>query len=140
MAGGFGWAKALAQSWSTILMVCLIPGVILAAAYNLRMLQRVAYGGTKNPDQSMLKDLGLREILTLTPLLVFVVWIGLNPQPFTRVLHATVENLLKQVAIPASAAVQVSLPGVLPKSSSTEIVSAATTAGSPDRDATPRKN
>ncbi len=140
MAGGFGWAKALAQSWSTILMVCLIPGVILAAAYNLRMLQRVAYGGTKNPDQSMLKDLGLREILTLTPLLVFVVWIGLNPQPFTRVLHATVENLLKQVAIPASTAVQVSLPGVLPKSTSAEIVSATTTAGLPDRVVTPRKN
>jgi NADH-quinone oxidoreductase subunit M len=140
MAGGFGWAKALAQSWSTVLMVCLIPGVILAAAYNLRMLQRVAYGGTRNPDQSMLKDLGLREILTLAPLLVFVVWIGLNPQPFTRVLHATVENLLKQVAIPGSAAVQVSLPGVVPKSSSAEIVSATTTAGLPDRGATPRKN
>ena len=140
MAGGFRWAKALAQSWSTILMICLIPGVVLAAAYNLRMLQRVAYGGTKNPDQSMLKDLGLREILTLTPLLVFVVWIGLNPQPFTRVLHATVENLLKQVAIPASAAVQVSLPGVVPKSSLAEIVSATTTAGLPDRGAMPRKN
>jgi NADH-quinone oxidoreductase subunit M len=28
-------------------------------------------------------DLNLREILTLAPLLVFVFWIGLNPQPFT---------------------------------------------------------
>ena len=27
-----------------------IDGVVLAAAYNLRMLQRVAYGGTRNPD------------------------------------------------------------------------------------------
>ena len=106
MSGGFAWAKALAQRWSTILMVCLIPGVVLAAAYNLRMLQRVAYGGTKNPDHSMLKDLGLREIVTLTPLLVFVVWIGLHPEPFTRVMRATVANLVKQIELPASAPAQ----------------------------------
>jgi NADH-quinone oxidoreductase subunit M len=97
LAGGFSWAKGLAQSWSTKLMICVIPGVVLAAAYNLRMLQRVAYGGTRNPDHSGLKDLELREALALAPLLVFVFWIGLNPQPFTRVLHASVENLLKQV-------------------------------------------
>jgi NADH-quinone oxidoreductase subunit M len=97
LVGGFGWARELAQSWPTMLMIGVIPGVILAAAYNLRLLQRVAYGGTRNPDHSAVKDLGLREVLTLAPLLVFVFWIGLNPQPFTRVLHASVENLVKQV-------------------------------------------
>jgi hypothetical protein len=60
------------------------------------MLQKVAYGGTRNPDHSGLKDLGLREILTLTPLLVFVFWIGLHPEPFTRVMHASMQNLLTQ--------------------------------------------
>ena len=62
----------------------------------LRMLQKVAYGGTRNPDHSGLKDLGLREILTLAPLLVFVFWIGLHPEPFTRVMHASMQNLLTQ--------------------------------------------
>ncbi|MHC1764946.1 MAG: NuoM family protein [Verrucomicrobiia bacterium] len=100
LAGGFGWAKALAQSWSTNLMLFVVPGIVLAAAYNLRMLQRVAYGGTTNPDHSSLRDLGAREVLTLVPLLVFVLWIGLNPQPFTRVLHASVQNLLAQVQTP----------------------------------------
>jgi hypothetical protein len=33
-----------------------------------------------------------------------VFWIGLNPQPFTRVLHASVENLVKQVEPAAAAA------------------------------------
>ena len=132
MAGGFAWAKALAQPWSTKLMICLIPGVVLAAAYNLRMLQRVAYGGTKNPDNSMLKDLGLREILTLAPLLVFVLWIGLNPQPFTRVLHASVENLLKQVELSASGPIQASTPA--------DLVSATIADGLPNRAAMPRKN
>jgi len=97
MAGGFGWARQLAQSWSTTLMILVVPGVVLAAAYNLRLLQRVAYGGTRNPDHSAVKDLGFREVVTLAPLLVFVFWIGLNPQPFIRVLHASVENLVKQV-------------------------------------------
>lgn len=97
LAGGFGWAKDLAQSWSTKLMLFVVPGIVLAAAYNLRMLQRVAYGGTNNPDHSALKDLKFREVLTLAPLLVFVLWIGLNPKPFTRVLHSSVNNLLAQV-------------------------------------------
>jgi NADH-quinone oxidoreductase subunit M len=69
-----------------------------AAAYNLRMLQRVAYGGTSNPAHAGVKDLEWREILTLTPLLVFVLWIGLNPAPFTRVLDASVQQLLAQAA------------------------------------------
>jgi NADH-quinone oxidoreductase subunit M len=79
-----------------VMMICVVPGVVLAAAYMLRMLQKVAYGGTSNPDHSNLKDLGLREILTLTPLLVFVFWIGLHPEPFTRVLDASVKHLLEQ--------------------------------------------
>ena len=93
MTGGFAVSKAM--------MVCVVPGVILAAAYMLRLLQKVAYGGTHNPDHSALKDLGLREVVTLAPLLVFVFWIGLHPEPFTRVMHASVQHLLEQ-AHPAS--------------------------------------
>jgi NADH-quinone oxidoreductase subunit M len=84
------------------MMICVVPGVLLAAAYMLRMLQKVAYGGTKNPDHSLLKDLGLREVLTLAPLLVFVFWIGLHPEPFTRVMDKSVENLIKQSHAPAA--------------------------------------
>jgi NADH-quinone oxidoreductase subunit M len=94
MSGGF--KLALTSPTFMVMMICVVPGVVLAAAYMLRMLQKVAYGGTKNPDHSMLKDLGLREILTLTPLLVFVFWIGLHPEPFTRVLDASVKHLLEQ--------------------------------------------
>jgi NADH-quinone oxidoreductase subunit M len=82
---------------STALILCAVPGVVAAAAYNLRMLQRLVYGGTDNPDHTGTADLKLREILTLTPLLVFVLWIGLNPAPFVRVMHATVVHLLQQV-------------------------------------------
>jgi len=94
MSGGF--KLALTNPTFMVMMICVVPGVVLAAAYMLRMLQKVAYGGTSNPDHSQLKDLGLREILTLAPLLFFVFWIGLHPEPFTRVLDASVKHLLEQ--------------------------------------------
>jgi NADH-quinone oxidoreductase subunit M len=90
MAGGF--------KVSLVLMLVAIPGVVGAAAYNLRMLQRVAYGSAHNPDHSGLKDLEFREIVTLAPLLVFVFWIGLNPQPYLRVMHVTVLHLIEQAS------------------------------------------
>jgi NADH-quinone oxidoreductase subunit M len=93
MSGGFAIPGTVV---SKAIMVCVVPGVILAAAYMLRMLQKVAYGGIRNPDHSHLKDLGVREFVTLAPLLVFVFWIGLHPEPFTRVMHASVQNLLSQ--------------------------------------------
>jgi len=88
LCGGFAKSK--------ILVVCIIPGVVVCAAYMLRMLQRLAWGGTRNPDHAGLTDINFREILTLTPLLVFVFWIGLHPAPFIRVMHASVGHLLEQ--------------------------------------------
>jgi NADH-quinone oxidoreductase subunit M len=84
---------------SLLLVACAVPGVIASAAYNFRMLQRIAFGGTQNPDHRDLKDLNFREIVTLAPLLVFVLWIGLHPQPFVNVLHASVQHLLTQAGV-----------------------------------------
>ena len=78
------------------LALAAIPGAVLAAAYMLRMLQKIVWGGTDNPDQSWLKDLNLREIITLSPFLFFVFWIGLGPQPFIDLMHISVINLLEQ--------------------------------------------
>jgi NADH-quinone oxidoreductase subunit M len=94
MSGGFAVSK--------LMMLFVVPGVVLAAAYMLRMLQKVAYGGTRNPDHSQLRDLGFREIATLVPLLLFVFWIGLHPEPFTRVMHASVQHVLEQAKTPAN--------------------------------------
>lgn len=82
--------------FSPWLGLAVVPGAVLAAAYMLRLLQKVAYGTPHNPDHSAVKDLEWREIITLTPLLVFVFWIGLHPQPFLRIMHASVERVLAQ--------------------------------------------
>ncbi len=80
--------------YSIPLALAAIPGAVLAAAYMLRMLQKVVWGGTDNPDQSWINDLNLREIVTLSPFLFFVFWIGLGAQPFIDLIHVSVANLL----------------------------------------------
>ena len=87
-----------------IVAACAIPGAVLAAAYMLRMLQRVIWGGTNNPDQSRMYDLGWREAVTLAPLLVFVFWIGLAPEPFLRVMRPSLDHLLAQTGYHAQSA------------------------------------
>lgn len=81
---------------NTVLALAAIPGAVLAAAYMLRMLQKIVWGGTDNPDQSWLNDLNVREIATLSPFLFFVFWIGLGPQPFIDLMHISITNLLDQ--------------------------------------------
>jgi NADH-quinone oxidoreductase subunit M len=82
---------------SKLLLACAVPGAVLAAAYMLRMLQKIMFGGVNNPDVSHLKDLNLRETLTLLPPLVFVFWVGLFPGPVIGIMHASVSHLLEQV-------------------------------------------
>jgi NADH-quinone oxidoreductase subunit M len=106
LSAGFAWSK-----W---LMLCVVPGVVLVAAYMLRMLQTTAYGGVANPDHSRLKDLEWREVLSLAPLLVLVFWIGLQPQPFMQVFHASVDRLVDQVEQPVAATERPSAGQTLP--------------------------
>ena len=89
MAGGFSVSK--------ILMIFAVPGVVAAAAYNLRMLQTVAYGGTRNPDHAGIRDLGVREWVILVPLAVLVVWIGLQPGPVVNLMQSSLGHILGQV-------------------------------------------
>lgn len=85
-----------------VLALAAIPGAVLAAAYMLRMLQKVVWGGTDNPDQSWLTDLNTREIVTLAPFLIFVFWIGLSPQHFLDLMSTSVANLLNDFTVYSS--------------------------------------
>lgn len=91
LAGGFSVSK--------IVVLAAVPGVVAAAAYMFRMLQRVAYGGTRNPDHSAIRDLGWREIITLTPLLIAVFWIGLHPKPILHLMQASTQALVQKVGV-----------------------------------------
>ncbi|MDO9272003.1 MAG: NADH-quinone oxidoreductase subunit M [Rugosibacter sp.] len=72
--------------------------LILGAAYTLWMYKRVVFGEITNPHVADLSDIGLREFLILALLAACVLAMGLYPYPFTEVMHASVDNLLKHVA------------------------------------------
>lgn len=69
-------------------------GIILAAAYLLYMIQRVLLGKL-NPKWEKLSDVNLSEIITLVPLMVFILGIGLYPKIILDYMVPTLDALLK---------------------------------------------
>ncbi|MBX3646689.1 MAG: NADH-quinone oxidoreductase subunit M [Rhodocyclaceae bacterium] len=74
--------------------------LILGAAYTLWMYKRVVFGAVANHHVAELADIDARELVILGILALCVLGMGLYPYPFTEVMHASVENLLKHVAVP----------------------------------------
>lgn len=98
LAGTFLWSK-IATALASL-------GIILAAAYILWMVQRVAFGVPSPHALPKLRDVSQRELVTLVPLVALVFWIGLFPNPILTRMHASVEKVLARTspAVPVSAA------------------------------------
>ncbi len=73
--------------------------LILGASYSLWMYKRVYFGAVTNEAVRQLHDLNAREFLIMTVLAVAVIWMGVYPKPFTDVMHTSVTELLKHVAV-----------------------------------------
>jgi NADH-quinone oxidoreductase subunit M len=71
-------------------------GIVLAAAYMLWMLQRVALGESLTEAAKVLPDLSKRELATLIPLAILVLCIGLYPGPLMEMMDASVIHLIQQ--------------------------------------------
>jgi len=74
--------------------------LILGAAYTLWMVKRVYFGPVTKGSVSRLQDINSREFFMLAVLAVAVLAMGLYPKPFTDVMQASVDALLKHVAQP----------------------------------------
>lgn len=80
-------------------------GIILAAAYLLWMVQRVAFGAPSSTFLPKLRDMNGREMATLVPLVAFVFMIGIFPNPLVTRMHPSVNQVLARL-VPAPASVE----------------------------------
>jgi NADH-quinone oxidoreductase subunit M len=78
-------------------------GIIFAAVYMLWMYQRVIFGEVTREENRRLSDLTPREWAVLLPVVLFIVWIGVYPAPFTGVTEASVQALIAQTQAKAAA-------------------------------------
>jgi NADH-quinone oxidoreductase subunit M len=74
--------------------------LVFGAAYTLWMYKRVVFGPVANDHVAALTDLDGREFFVLSALAVAVLAMGIYPLPFTEVMHASVNDLLRHVALP----------------------------------------
>ncbi len=73
--------------------------LVFGAAYTLWMVKRVYFGPVANHHVAELLDLNARELLIMAVLAIAVLWMGVYPKPFTDVMHVSVAELLKHVAL-----------------------------------------
>jgi NADH-quinone oxidoreductase subunit M len=75
-------------------------GVILSAVYMLWMYQRVMFGPVREGGMyhgHVLKDLNVREIAVLIPIVLLIVWIGIYPSSFLSKSGAVTRDLVKKM-------------------------------------------
>ena len=71
-------------------------GLILGAWYMLWLYQRVFFMEV-GEKVKVLKQLRLREVLTLSPMVLLIFWIGIYPDVFLDFLRVSVSRLIEQV-------------------------------------------
>ncbi|GJL54268.1 MAG: NADH:ubiquinone oxidoreductase subunit M [Nitrospirales bacterium] len=86
------------SSTSFAMVLLSMGGIVLAAAYMLWMLQKVALGEPNTKAAAVLPDLSKRELMTVIPLAILVLWIGLYPSPLMEMMDASVTNLVEHMA------------------------------------------
>ncbi len=82
---------------SPMKVVLATSGVVLSAVYMLWMVRRVFFGPLVQEANRKLLDLGLREKLVATAMVVPMIWIGIYPATFLRPMDRSVSALLRKM-------------------------------------------
>jgi NADH-quinone oxidoreductase subunit M len=67
---------------NNIYTIIATSGVVLSAVYLLWMYQRIMLGPLEKDENKTVPDLNKREIFSIVPILIFIVWIGVHPNTF----------------------------------------------------------
>jgi NADH-quinone oxidoreductase subunit M len=82
---------------SSIVAFVATTGIILGAAYMLWLYWRVVYGTSRNADAAAMPDLTRIEFASLGAIAAVVLWMGVYPESFLRVLRPDVERLMSKM-------------------------------------------
>ncbi|EPE96586.1 NADH-quinone oxidoreductase subunit M [Rhizobium grahamii] len=74
-----------------------ILGALLSAAYLLSMYGKVALGPAIVGARFKIRDVNAREMVTILPLALLVLWLGFYPKPFLGIIDTSVKHLMAQV-------------------------------------------
>ena len=88
-----------AIDYDFVIGILAATALILGAAYSLWMTKRVFFGEVGNEQVAALTDLNRREFFMMGILAIFTIGLGVYPKPLTDVMHVSVIELLKHVAI-----------------------------------------
>ncbi len=73
-----------------------VVGIIFAAVYMLTMFQKVVFLKVKEKNLG-LPDISLREFFVLTPILLFIFWIGIYPKPYLKMTEPTSSAIIMEI-------------------------------------------
>jgi len=74
-----------------------VLGVIFGAAYFLWYYERSMFGPLGNAVKDTMRDLQAREKIIALSLSVMILWIGLYPSPFLRIMNGSVQALVDRL-------------------------------------------
>jgi len=83
---------------SKVLVGICVLGVVLGATYILRMVQNIFLGEFDLARWGGLTEINFREIVSVAPLAVLTIAIGVYPKPLATLMRATLENLVTLMA------------------------------------------
>lgn len=86
-------------------------GMVLGALYMLNLYQKTMFGHYVDDYVKKVSDLDFREIFVLVVLGVFIVGIGISPQPFLAPSRNTVEESAKRISPEDELPVRATTPG-----------------------------
>lgn len=71
-----------------------VTGVVLSACYGLWLYRRVVFGEVTNDNVRSLKDINKFEVMTLLPLLILTIVLGIFPNIILDTISTSVENIV----------------------------------------------
>ena len=99
-SGFVGEFMVILASYKANFWIALIAALtlIIGAAYTLWMVKRVVFGEVRHAEVQTMPDLNAREIIIMSSLALFVIGLGVWPDPLAHVMHATIDNLVQHIS------------------------------------------